>query len=25
MIEAKYAVVFRSKVIDYYLGNPITL
>ncbi|MHB8205839.1 TolC family protein [Mucilaginibacter sp.] len=25
MIEAKYSVVFRSKVIDYYLGNPITL
>jgi outer membrane protein len=25
MIEAKYAVVFRSKVIDYYLGNQITL
>lgn len=25
MIEAKYAVVFRSKVIDYYLGNPIKL
>jgi outer membrane protein len=25
MIQAKYTVVFRSKVIDYYLGNPITL
>ena len=25
MIEAKYTVVFRSKVIDYYLGNQITL
>ena len=25
MIEAKYEVVFRSKVIDYYLGNQITL
>jgi len=25
MIEAKYTVIFRSKVIDYYLGNPITL
>ncbi|HVS93708.1 MAG TPA: TolC family protein [Mucilaginibacter sp.] len=25
MIEAKYEVVFRSKVIDYYLGNTITL
>lgn len=25
MIEAEYQVVFRSKVIDYYLGNPITL
>jgi outer membrane protein len=25
MIEAKYTVVFRSKVIDYYLGNLITL
>jgi outer membrane protein len=25
MIEAKYAVVFRTKVIDYYLGNPIVL
>ena len=25
MIEAKYQVVFRSKVIDYYIGNPITL
>ncbi|GAA4341348.1 TolC family protein [Mucilaginibacter gynuensis] len=25
MIEAKYQLVFRSKVIDYYLGNPITL
>jgi outer membrane protein len=25
MIEAKYEVVFRSKVIDYYLGNPIKL
>ncbi len=25
MIEARYSVVFRSKIIDYYLGNPITL
>lgn len=25
MINAQYEVVFRSKVIDYYLGNPITL
>lgn len=25
MIEAKYEVVFRSKVIDYYLGTQITL
>jgi outer membrane protein len=25
MIEAKYTLVFRSKVIDYYLGNTITL
>lgn len=25
MIEGQYEVVFRSKVIDYYLGNPITL
>lgn len=25
MIEAKYQVIFRSKIIDYYLGNPITL
>jgi len=25
MIEAKYQVIFRTKVIDYYLGNPITL
>jgi outer membrane protein len=25
MIEARYAVIFRSKVIDYYLGNTITL
>jgi outer membrane protein len=25
MIEAQYMVVFRSKVIDYYLGNPIAL
>ena len=25
MIEGKYQVIFRSKVIDYYLGNPITL
>jgi len=25
MIEARYGVVFRSKVIDYYLGNTITL
>jgi len=25
MIQAKYELIFRSKVIDYYLGNPITL
>ena len=25
MIEAKYEMIFRSKVIDYYLGNQITL
>ncbi|MET3981677.1 outer membrane protein [Mucilaginibacter sp. UYP25] len=25
LIQAQYEVVFRSKVIDYYLGNPITL
>jgi outer membrane protein len=25
MIEGQYEVVFRSKVIDYYLGNTITL
>jgi outer membrane protein len=25
MIQARYEVIFRSKVIDYYLGNPITL
>jgi outer membrane protein len=25
MIEAKYTLIFRSKVIDYYLGNTITL
>lgn len=25
MILARYQMVFRSKVIDYYLGNPITL
>jgi outer membrane protein len=25
MIEAQYSVIFRSKIIDYYLGNPITL
>ncbi|MDB5157867.1 MAG: transporter [Mucilaginibacter sp.] len=25
MIEARYSVVFRSKIIDYYLGNTITL
>ena len=25
MIEGRYQVIFRSKVIDYYLGNPITL
>ncbi|MDN5286290.1 MAG: TolC family protein [Mucilaginibacter sp.] len=25
MIEAQYQLIFRSKVIDYYLGNPITL
>lgn len=25
MIRRKYELVFRSKVIDYYIGNPITL
>lgn len=25
MIEAKYQMIFRSKVIDYYIGNPISL
>ena len=25
MISAQYQLIFRSKVIDYYLGNPITL
>lgn len=25
MIQARYQMVFRAKVIDYYLGNPITL
>ncbi|MDB5015315.1 MAG: transporter [Mucilaginibacter sp.] len=25
MIEAQYQVIFRSKVIDYYVGNPIVL
>jgi len=25
MIQARYNMVFRSKVIDYYLGKPITL
>ncbi|TWR26501.1 TolC family protein [Mucilaginibacter pallidiroseus] len=25
MIQAQYEVVFRSKIIDYYLGNPIKL
>lgn len=25
LIQARYELVFRSKVIDYYLGNPITL
>jgi outer membrane protein len=25
MIQARYEVIFRSKVIDYYLGNPLTL
>jgi len=25
MIQAQYGVIFRSKVIDYYLGNTITL
>jgi outer membrane protein len=25
MIQARYSVVFRSKIIDYYLGNTITL
>lgn len=25
LIQAQYEVVFRNKVIDYYLGNPITL
>lgn len=25
LIQARYDLIFRSKVIDYYLGNPITL
>jgi len=25
MIQAQYTVVFRSKIIDYYLGNTISL
>ena len=25
MIEARYQMIFRSKVIDYYIGNPIVL
>ncbi|HTE01433.1 MAG TPA: TolC family protein [Mucilaginibacter sp.] len=25
MIEARYQMIFRSKVIDYYIGNPIKL
>jgi outer membrane protein len=25
LIQARYELVFRSKIIDYYLGNPITL
>jgi outer membrane protein len=25
MIAAQYQMIFRSKVIDYYIGNPITL
>ncbi|GAB3932979.1 TolC family protein [Mucilaginibacter myungsuensis] len=25
MIQARYNMIFRSKVIDYYLGNPISL
>jgi outer membrane protein len=25
VIEAQYQMIFRSKVIDYYIGNPITL
>jgi outer membrane protein len=25
MIEAQYQMIFRSKVIDYYIGNPIKL
>ncbi len=25
MIQAQYTVIFRSNVIDYYLGNPISL
>ncbi|WP_157544007.1 TolC family protein [Mucilaginibacter paludis] len=25
MIQARYELIFRSKIIDYYLGNPITL
>ncbi|GAB2973316.1 TolC family protein [Mucilaginibacter puniceus] len=25
MIQAQYTVIFRSKLIDYYLGNPISL
>jgi outer membrane protein len=25
LIQSRYQMIFRSKVIDYYLGNPITL
>jgi outer membrane protein len=25
LIQARYELMFSSKVIDYYLGNPITL
>jgi len=25
MIQARYELIFRSKIIDYYLGNPIAL
>jgi outer membrane protein len=25
MIQARYELIFRSKIIDYYLGNPINL